>query len=1209
MPTFTPKLPLVLRRAALLLPLLCLSWLAQAQSTFFNSGSLSYLTTGAADNRQVQFRVQQAYTILTEFRNPIVVGGVQTTATIDFGDGTAPKPVNLTVLSKGNGGAFSNNYFTGEFTTTHTYAAAGTYTAIVRGGGSDNSEFFFSTVVGAGAANDSPVPTPVPFVVLDRRTGTVTYQVPASDPNGDALTYSLATSAEIGSGFTNPTGLSIDPRTGLLSFTPERDADAVRIYTVVVKVSDGTASTLLYQRLDLVGATPTNKPPVFTGPTPNNGVKITVYAPRQGQTQTSPTSFTVQAADGDAGDRVTLQAAGLPPGATFTPTAPGSSNPALAIFSWTPTATTEGLYTTTFTAEDSRGAQTTTTVTFEVFGTDPPVFVAPTPPNMQEFNVVPGQTVSFTVKASDVNTYGERLTLRNVTALGLPPGATLTPSLPTSGNPVEATFSWTPNSFSAGTFDQLFEVQDALGSVASTRVRINVRNPIVPKPPVFVAPTPPNNQKFIVAADQQLKFTVRATDDDAGDIVTLRAEGLPAGSVLTPGPTPSGNPVETTFTWTPTAAQVGTYVVTFFGKNSGGGNTPPLTLNIQVTAAAACNPTATQPVAGPDQFSTCGGPIVITPAQLLANDRDPLGRPLQLGSEGILTNGTVVNNPDGTLTFTPRPGFTGRASFSYMVQLAGPVLASTATNHYYEFVSAPGICWNDARDAAAARSYQGLKGYLATVTSGSETSFLMNRNAGQFWLGGSDDAVEGEWRWKTGPEADQLFWRGGPNGTAVGYANWSPGEPNDYKNQFRPEGEDYATLYAGPGARWNDLSQCGVGASVAGYLVEYGGLEACTPLLYTFGTVTIDVAAPTPAPVANPDFYTYNRGPKQQLFLTAADLLRNDTDPLGRPLQVRDISTPSVGQFFVFQTGPTGEFTYNYSPPTGFVGQATFTYLLQLAGPVLALPATGHYYEYVSAPGICWADAQKAAATRSYQGMGGYLATITSAAETDFLKRFGGRNWFGASDDAVEGEWRWKTGPEAGQLFWRGGPDGTALSYARWSPGQPDNFTNQFRPAGEDYGMVYGGSGLWNDLANCGDGGPVDGYLVEYGGLEACTPVLYSIGTVTVDVPFSPFFTVVGASTVVQADGKSAAPATLEALPNPSDGQFRLRVTATTDGPAQLDLYDLQGRRVKAVFTGSLRAGEVRELSVEASELAAGIYLVRLQSGQQVQNLRVAIQK
>lgn len=1120
MRTSTPKRSQLLRRAALLLPLLCLSWLAQAQNIYFNSGSLSYLTTGAADNRQVQFLVQESYTINSEFRNPITVGGpFYTGATIDYGDGTAPEPVTLTVLSKGSdGGAFHNNFLTGEYTSKHTYATAGTYTAVVRGPSYDRG-YVFSTLVGAGAANDSPVPTPVPFVVLDRTRGAATYQVPASDANGDALTYSLATSAEIGGNFINPPGLSINPRTGLLDFSSVVNERLVVVYTVVVKVSDGLTSVLLYQRIDLVATPPA--PPVFVAPTPTNGQVIRAQT---GQ----PVTFTVRATSANAADVVTLRASGLPVGAVLTPALPTSGNPAQTTFTFTPTEAQTGYsraYPLTFTAEDSRGAQTTTSITLETYRTLAPAF--------------------YSVLSSTIN-------------------------------------------------GQLY------------------------------ADSPINGQVFTVAPGQPVRFVVGAiASSNPDERVSLRALDLPPGATFTTLPPATANGAKGAFSFTPTAASVGRYAVTFQAEDSQGRRTD-LYVTIQVVGAETpppvCNLTAMQPVANPDQLpATCGGSFTISPAQLLANDTDPLGRPLQVTEIGVNKDFTVVKNPDGTFTFTPRPGFTGRTSFSYLVQLAGPVLASVATNHYYEFVAAPGICWNDARAAAAARSYQGLQGYLATVTSPSETSLLQNRSAGQFWLGASDEALEGEWRWQTGPEAGQLFWRGGPNGTAVAYtnpngtvtnyANWSPGEPNNYQNQYRPEGENYATLYAGPGARWNDLNQCGTGAAVAGYLVEYGGLEACTPFLYAIGTVTIDVAAPTPAPVANPDFYTYSRGPKQQLFLTEADLLRNDTDPLGRPLQVRDISTPSVGQFFVFNNPVGGALTFNYSPPTGFVGQATFTYLLQLAGPVLALPATGHYYEYVRAPGICWADAQKAAAARSYQGLGGYLATITSAAETDFLKRFEGRSWFGASDEAVEGEWRWKTGPEAGQLFWRGGPNGTAVGYAQWSPGQPDNFKNQFRPAGEDYGMVYGGSGLWNDLASCGEGGPVDGYLVEYGGLEACTPVLYSIGTVTVEVPYSPFFSAVGAPAAVRAASKSAAPATLEALPNPSGGQFRLRVTAATDGPAQVDLYDLQGRRVQAVFTGSLLADEVRELPVEASELPAGIYLVRLQSGQQVQNLRVAIQK
>jgi len=61
-----------------------------------------------------------------------------------------------------------------------------------------------------------------------------------------------------------------------------------------------------------------------------------------------------------------------------------------------------------------------------------------------------------------------------------------------------------------------------------------------------------------------------------------------------------------------------------------------------------------------------------------------------------------------------------------------------------------------------------------------------------------------------------------------------------------------------------------------------------------------------------------------------------------------------------------------------------------------------------------------------YYGLRGYLATITSQVENDFIKgKTKGVGWIGASDAAVEGDWRWVTGPEGledggkGLLFWR----------------------------------------------------------------------------------------------------------------------------------------------------------------------------------------------
>jgi len=89
----------------------------------------------------------------------------------------------------------------------------------------------------------------------------------------------------------------------------------------------------------------------------------------------------------------------------------------------------------------------------------------------------------------------------------------------------------------------------------------------------------------------------------------------------------------------------------------------------------------------------------------------------------------------------------------------------------------------------------------------------------------------------------------------------------------------------------------------------------------------------------------------------------------------------------------------------------------------------GHWYRYRSTISIfesfSFATAQAAAEARSHNGFDGYLATVTSQAEQDFINGsfsyligFGGSSsaWLGASDTAVEGEWRWRGGPEAGQL-------------------------------------------------------------------------------------------------------------------------------------------------------------------------------------------------
>src|SRR5680860_233587 len=58
------------------------------------------------------------------------------------------------------------------------------------------------------------------------------------------------------------------------------------------------------------------------------------------------------------------------------------------------------------------------------------------------------------------------------------------------------------------------------------------------------------------------------------------------------------------------------------------------------------------------------------------------------------------------------------------------------------------------------------------------------------------------------------------------------------------------------------------------------------------------------------------------------------------------------------------------------------------------LPSTGHYYEYVANLGISWKDARIAAEQRTYNGLQGYLATLTSIEEAQLCgEQADGAGW------------------------------------------------------------------------------------------------------------------------------------------------------------------------------------------------------------------------
>jgi len=160
-------------------------------------------------------------------------------------------------------------------------------------------------------------------------------------------------------------------------------------------------------------------------------------------------------------------------------------------------------------------------------------------------------------------------------------------------------------------------------------------------------------------------------------------------------------------------------------------------------------------------------------------------------------------------------------------------------------------------------------------------------------------------------------------------------------------------------------------------------------------------------------------------------------------------------------------------------------------GSAIPFSGNGHFYEFIEAKDISWSDAKTAAEARTLYGMQGYLATITSAEENDFVAaKLAGNGWIGASDAGAEGVWKWVTGPEAGTQF-SNGSQAVNGQYENWAPGEPNDYNFGGKvPEGEEYIHFWGdgaNKGTWNDFPNAvvpGFGLSIAGYIVEYGGYQ-----------------------------------------------------------------------------------------------------------------------------
>lgn len=147
---------------------------------------------------------------------------------------------------------------------------------------------------------------------------------------------------------------------------------------------------------------------------------------------------------------------------------------------------------------------------------------------------------------------------------------------------------------------------------------------------------------------------------------------------------------------------------------------------------------------------------------------------------------------------------------------ANPVLWSSHPDgmaHYYDIVGNTSLSWYDARVEAESAVFNGMKGYLVTITSSSENQFIWdmyldadsNPQSMYYWIGGFRDSISSDWQWVTGEE-----WS---------FETWGSSEPSGDGDVL----EIYSSLeyWNDDHGKWNDQPGTVVTTS-RGYIVEYG---------------------------------------------------------------------------------------------------------------------------------------------------------------------------------------------------------------------------------------------------------------------------------------------------------------------------------------------------------------------------------------------------
>lgn len=363
--------------------------------------------------------------------------------------------------------------------------------------------------------NDAPVLAPIGNKTVGEGE-VLTFIVTATDPNGDALTFSASNL---------PNGATLDAATGLFVWTPGFDS-AGEFKDIVFTATDNGIFPATSSETITIAVNDVNRAPILE-PIGNQAVE-----------EGGILTFSMGASDPD-GDTLAFSASNLPAGASF--------DAATQTFAWSPAYGDAGNYADVLfkvTDDGTPPLAAAEAITISVGNVNRPPVLEPIGLKM----IDEGHTLTFACSATDPD--GDCVMF---SASNLPPGTTF--------DPARGLFEWTPGFDASGVYAAVaFAVTDSgippLQDIETVTITVGNAN----RPPVLL---PIGNQ--VVAEGSTLEFTVAAADPD-GDVVEVSASSLPSGAAF--------DKASQRFTWTPGYDEPGTYAGVLFTVTDNG--TPPL---------------------------------------------------------------------------------------------------------------------------------------------------------------------------------------------------------------------------------------------------------------------------------------------------------------------------------------------------------------------------------------------------------------------------------------------------------------------------------------------------------------------------------------------------------------------------------------------------------------------------------------------------------